>query len=98
MTGLRDVISIIARFAFPRIAFGANPAADVLRDLYQVPPPASRWADPSAAGTHRLQRLGDSLGRELVVARRLRAPRVSQAVVRSARRICAMTPPVAGAR
>jgi SAM-dependent methyltransferase len=36
MGGLRAVISIIDQFAFPRIAFGANPAADVLRDLYQV--------------------------------------------------------------
>lgn len=32
---VRDVIGILDGFAFPRIAFGANPATDILRDLYQ---------------------------------------------------------------
>jgi len=32
---IRDVLSSIGDFAFPRLAFGANTASDVLRDLYQ---------------------------------------------------------------
>jgi hypothetical protein len=35
VAAVRDVISILDDFAFPRIAFGANPATDILRDLYQ---------------------------------------------------------------
>lgn len=32
---IRDVLNAIGLFALPRLAFGANPATDVLRDLYQ---------------------------------------------------------------
>ncbi|MCA1708770.1 MAG: N-6 DNA methylase, partial [Actinobacteria bacterium] len=35
LNALRAVLDGIGRFAFPRLAFGANPATDILRDLYQ---------------------------------------------------------------
>ncbi len=35
LDSIRDVLNSIGLFAFPRLAFGANPATDVLRDLYQ---------------------------------------------------------------
>jgi len=35
LSSIRDVLDQIGQFAFPRLAFGANPARDVLRDLYQ---------------------------------------------------------------
>jgi hypothetical protein len=35
VTTIRDLIAILDGFAFPRIAYGANPASDILRDLYQ---------------------------------------------------------------
>jgi hypothetical protein len=34
LNAIRDVLEGIGQFAFPRLAFGANPARDVLRDLY----------------------------------------------------------------
>jgi len=35
LDAVRDVLTSIGTFALPRLAFGANPATDVLRDLYQ---------------------------------------------------------------
>jgi len=35
LNAARDLLGGIGHFAFPRLAFGANPATDVLRDLYQ---------------------------------------------------------------
>lgn len=35
LDAIREVLDRTGLFAFPRIAFGANPATDVLRDLYQ---------------------------------------------------------------
>lgn len=35
LNAVRDLLDSIGQFAFPRLAFGANPATDVLRDLYQ---------------------------------------------------------------
>jgi hypothetical protein len=35
LDAVRDVLNSIGLFALPRLAFGANPATDVLRDLYQ---------------------------------------------------------------
>lgn len=35
LNAIREVLDRIGQFAFPRLAFGANPSRDVLRDLYQ---------------------------------------------------------------
>ncbi len=41
LNGFRQLMATMSTFAFPRVAYGANPATDVLRDLYQVLVPRS---------------------------------------------------------
>lgn len=36
LNGIRSILGTMRGFAFPRMAFGSNPAGDALRDLYQV--------------------------------------------------------------
>ena len=41
LNGFRQLMATMSTFAFPRVAYGAIPATDVLRDLYQVLVPRS---------------------------------------------------------
>ncbi len=43
--GIRQLLRQLGEFAFPRVAYGANPTTDLLRDLYQslVPRPLRRF-------------------------------------------------------
>lgn len=44
LSAIRSLLARLSEFAFPRVAFGANPTLDILRDLYQalVPRPLRR--------------------------------------------------------
>jgi hypothetical protein len=76
LNSIRDLLNTLASFALPRVAHGANPATDILRDLYQslVPRPLRKalgeFLTPSwlaEACLDRLQNLGALLEHGRVV-------------------------------